>query len=105
MHPDSSALEILKRAETLRSEGLSVAEAMAAIQDEISGNSGGEQREPTGNEELVEALKRENEHLRSEVAWLRSRVDQLMPLALPRPHRWLAWLRGIRVQRQAKWSQ
>ena len=98
---DSSAFEILKRAEALRSEGLSLTEAMATIRDEMSGNGGSEQGSPTGNEELVEALKRENEHLRSEVAWLRSRVDQLTPLALPRRRSWFAWFRPRSVQGQS----
>jgi len=92
---DGSALEILRRAESLRREGLSINEAMTTIREEISGNGEGEQEKATGNGELVEALKRENEHLRSEVAWLRSRVDQLTPLALPRRPRWFAWFRPL----------
>ena len=98
---DSSAREILKRAEALRSEGLTIADALATIRDEMSGNVGGEPGRATGNGELVEMLRRENEHLRSEVAWLRSRVDELTPLALPRPRRWFAWIRGRSVQGQA----
>ena len=97
---DSSALEILRRAEALRSEGFTVNEAMATIKEEISGNVRGEDRKGTGNEELVEALRRENEHLRSEVAWLRSRVDELTPLALPRRRSFLAWIRGRLVPGQ-----
>ena len=97
---NSSALEIMRRAEALRSEGLTVNEAMATIKEEISGNVRGEDRKGTGNEELVEALRRENEHLRSEVAWLRSRVDELTPLALPRRRSFLAWIRGRLVPGQ-----
>ena len=98
---DSSAIEILRRAEALRSEGLTITDAMATIQDEMSGSAGGESGSPTGNADLVDVLRRENEHLRSEVAWLRSRVDELTPLALPRPRRWFAWIRGRSVQGQA----
>jgi hypothetical protein len=98
---DSSALEILRRAEALRSEGLTITDAMATIRDEMSGNAGGESGRTTGNEELVEMLRRENEHLRSEVAWLRSRVDQLTPLMLPKRHRWFTWMRPRSVQGQA----
>ena len=66
---------------------------MATIQEEMSGNVGGEQGSPTGNSDLVEVLRRENEHLRNEVAWLRSRVDQLTPLMLPKRKGLFAWLR------------
>jgi len=92
---------MLRRAEALRSEGLTIADAMATIRDEMSGNVGGEPGRATGNEELVEMLRRENEHLRSEVAWLRSRVDQLTPLMLPKRHRWFTWMRPRSVQGQA----
>ena len=98
---DSSALEILRRAEALRGEGLTITDAMATIQDEMSGNVGGEPGRATGNEELVEMLRRENEHLRSEVAWLRARVDELTPLALPRRRGLFGWLRPRLVQGQA----
>ena len=102
---DSSALEILRRAEALRGEGLTITDAMATIRDEMSGNVGGEEGKPTGNEELVEMLKRENDHLRSEVAWLRSRVDQLQPLALPRRSFWKRLFRPLPVQGQAAGGQ
>jgi hypothetical protein len=46
-------------------------------------------------------LKRENEHLRSEVAWLREQVDALRPLALPKPRRWFNRLWPRHVQGQA----
>lgn len=90
---DSSALEILRRAEALRGEGFTVNEAMATIKEEIAGNVKGEERKGTQNAELLELLERENEHLRSEVAWLRARVDQLTPLALPRRRSWFTWFR------------
>jgi hypothetical protein len=32
------------------------------------------------------------EQQREEITWLRLRVDQLTPLALPKPRKWLAWL-------------
>ena len=66
---------------------------MATIQEEMSGNVAGEQGSPTGNSDLLKVLRRENEHLQSEVAWLRSRVDQLTLLMLPKPKGLFAWLR------------
>jgi hypothetical protein len=32
---------------------------------------------------------------------LREQIDALRPLALPRPRRWFAWLRGRSVQGQS----
>ena len=93
-------MEILRRAEALRGEDLSIAEAMATIRDEMSGNGRGENRKATGNEELVEALKRENEHLISEVAWLREQVDP-RALSLPRRRGLFAWIRGRVLQGQS----
>ena len=98
---DPGAIEILRRAEALRGEGLTIIDAMATIRDEIGGNAGGESGRATGNGELVEMLRRENEHLRSEVAWLRSRVDQLTPLALPRRSLWKRLFRPLSVQGQS----
>jgi len=98
---DSSALEILRRAEALRGEGLTITDAMATIRDEMSTNVGGEEGRATGNEELVEVLKRENEHLRDEIRWLRARVDQLQPLALPRRSLWKRLFRPLSVQGQS----
>jgi hypothetical protein len=92
---DPGAIEILRRAEALRSEGLTIVDAMATIQDEMSGNVGGEPGSPTGNEEVVEVLRRENEHLRGEVAFLRRRVEELTPLALPRPRWWELFRRRV----------
>lgn len=95
---DSSALEILKRAEGLRSEGVTITDAMSTIRDEIGGNNGSEQERADGNlVQLVEVLQRENTRLMEEVLWLRSRVDELTPLALPRPRRWLRWLLPVRT--------
>jgi len=98
---DSSAIEILRRAEALRSEGLTIPDAMATIRDEMSGSAGGEAGRATGNADLVDVLRRENEHLRDEIRWLRAQVDELRPLALPRPRRWFAWIRGRLVRGQS----
>lgn len=95
---DGSAIELLRAIEDRRAHGYTVEQAMAAVADSIKGNKADEQGpnngKRTGNVDLVEYLKRENEHLRSEVTWLRARVDQLTPLALPRRRFWFAWLRG-----------
>ena len=43
---------------------------------------------------LIETLEREISHLQGEISFLRARVEELTPLALPRPRRgFLAWLR------------
>ena len=98
---DSSALEILKRAKALRREGATTTDAMTIIREEINGNGGGEQGRPTGNEELVSRLLEEKDArihaLESEVSFLRLRVEELTPLALPRPRRWFGWIRGRRI--------
>jgi len=99
---DSSALEMLRRAEALRSEGLTITDAMATIRDEMSGSAGGEPGRATGNvnplRELIEEKDRRIHALESEVAWLRAQVDELRPLALPRPRWWLRWFRPLSVR-------
>lgn len=95
---DPSAVEILRRAEDLRREGLTINEAVAKIKDEIAGKLGGEVGKPTSElpeRELWERLLNEKDArinaLEAEVAFLRRRVEELTPLALPKPRRWLAW--------------
>lgn len=88
---DSSAVEILRRAEALRREGLAVVDAVATIKEEINGNGESEQERPTGNEELVQALRERIAEQGKEIAWLRARIEELTPVALPRPRWWLRW--------------
>lgn len=93
---DGSAVEILRRAEVLRSEGHTLRQAVDLITEEINGKQGREPGQATGSDgKLIEVLQEEILYLRKEVAWLRSQVDQL---ALPRPRRrWLAWLLPSRL--------
>lgn len=98
---NSEALAILKRLETLRkTEGIPIRQAAVRIRDELGGNGIEPLREGAGGrarDELVEALKAEIARLQEENLWLRARVEELTPLALPRPHRtWLSWLRPLR---------
>jgi len=107
---DGDAVAVLLRMEELRkATGCSIRQAASRIRQELGSNStdaaSQSESQPTSN---MDALKSENaflrdevKHLRDEVAWLRARVDQLTPLALPRPRSWLAWFRGRSVQGQA----
>ena len=46
----------------------------------------------------IDELKERVKELQKEVAFLRTRVEELTPLALPRPRfRWLGWLRHASV--------
>lgn len=92
---DGSAVEILRRAEALRGEGYTIRQAVDRIRDEIRGKEGREPGEATGSDgRLIEVLKEEIERLHEENRWLRSRVEELTQLALPRPRRWLPWRRS-----------
>lgn len=94
---DGEALAMLRRIEDIRkAQGISIKRAVIRVQEELDGDHDSTTRITTGSRdkpELVEMLQRENEHLRQEVAWLRERVDQLTPLALPRRRGWLPWRR------------
>ena len=73
----------------LEREGLAPRIAQGEIIREL-GNGEGKRRTPFAEglreSELFEVLREEN-------GWLRRRVEELTPLALPRPRRrWLAWL-------------
>ena len=105
---DGNAIELLRAIEDYRSNGYTVEQAMRAVTDSIEGNKADKQ-EPTsgkraGNEELLARLIEEKDArihaLESEVAFLRRRVEELTPIALPRRRRWFAWLRGILTQGQ-----
>lgn len=94
---DGEALAMLRRIEDIwKAQGISIKCAVIRVQEELDGDRDLSSRIITGSRdkpELVEMLQRENEHLRQEVAWLRERVDQLTPLALPRRRGWLPWRR------------
>lgn len=96
---DSSAIEILRRAENLRKEGLTVEEAVAQIREEITGKGRGEVGNSTGDlpgtwKLLLEEKDKRIRTLEEEVAFLRARIERLEPLALPAPRRrWWPWWR------------
>jgi len=105
---DGSALEILRRAEDLRKAGLTVAEAVARIAEEMGGNGRGEPGQATGEppesspwelllrekDARIEELQAQVERLAEENRWLREQVGELQRLALPAPKRrrwWAFW--------------
>lgn len=106
-----SGLVILERAKTLEDlhgdlrtvrsllgrDGRNEAETEGSITD---GNSA--KHVLVDQAKLVETLERENEHLREEIAFLRARIEELMPLALPRPRRPAAGGR-LRVSEAREW--
>ncbi len=93
---DDSGLVILERAKTLEGlhgdlrtvrtllgkDGRNETETQGDIAE---GN--GAKRVSVDSTKLIETLERENAHLREEVSFLRERIEELMPLALPRPRR------------------
>jgi len=96
---DGSAIEILRAVEDYRKSGLSVSQSIERIRDSIGGNPPENGGKPAGNpsepwhiviaakDETIRTLQAENEHLRSE-------VERLLPLALPKPRRrFLTFLR------------
>ncbi len=90
-----SVLSSLRRMHELERDGLSAKEARKCIVQEL-GKSDGKRlaKIDEGDGRLIEVLQEEIEHLRKENEWFRGRVDELTPLALPRPRRgWFAWMR------------
>jgi len=87
---DGEALAILQRVEDIReAQGISIRRAVSMVQQELGGDHDSTTRTTTGSRDrLVEMLEREDEHLRQEIGWLREKIDQLTPLALPRGRRW-----------------
>lgn len=83
-------LAALRRMFELENQGLAPRIAQAEIIREVgSGDGKGQTTFGQGLREskLIEILREELEHLRRENEWLRGRVDELTPLALPRPRR------------------
>ena len=106
---DGSAIEILRAIEDRRVNGQTVEQAMAAVADSMNGNEA-DKREPANGQragsvdplrELIEEKDKRIHALESEIAFLRRRVEDLSPLALPRRRSWFGWIRGIRVQHQS----
>lgn len=102
---DDSGLVILERAKTLESlhgdlrtvrtllgkDGRNEAKTPS---DSSDGN--GAKHVSVDSPKLIETLERENQHLREEVAFLRARIEELIPLALPSPkrRRWWRFTKG-----------
>ena len=99
---DDNGLVILRRAQQLEAQYGDLRTVRNLLQSEIQsgvpqGRGNTVLNEPkqglVDQTKLIEALEREIEHLREEVAFLRRRVEELTPLALPRPRRrWFSWL-------------
>jgi len=97
---DGEALAILRRLEELRNAtGITIRQAASQVREELDPNKTNKQSQSTSQPASRDALAVENqllrqqvERLEEEVRWLRSRVDTLTPLALPRPRRWFGWL-------------
>jgi len=102
------AVGILQRLEELRHrDGVSVKVAASILRQSQNDNEDARQPspKPTTNEnllrELIEEKDRRIHALEREVVFLRHRVEELSPLALPRPRRWFGWIRARQVQGQA----
>jgi DNA-binding transcriptional MerR regulator len=98
---DGEALAILRRLEDLRqAESISIRQAASRIREELDENGADPLRQSTSIDasseilwrELVEEKDARIRSLEGEVSFLRLRVEELTPLALPRPRRWLGWL-------------
>ena len=90
-------LAALRRMVELERDGLSPKVAQGVIVREVgNGDGNGSTIFAEGwstSEDLVKELRRQIEDQRREIDWLRARVEELTPLALPRPRRRFAWLR------------
>ena len=100
---DGSAIEILRAIEDRRANGYTVEQAMAVVVDSIKANEASK-REPSNGQragnvdplrELIEEKDKRIHALESEIAFLRRRVEELTPLALPRPRWWELFRRRV----------
>jgi len=107
---DGDAVAVLRRMEELRkATGCSIRQAASRIREELADNStdaaSQSELQPTSSMDALQSenalLRDEVTHLRSEVAWLRARVDELTPLALPHRRSWLRWFRPLSVRGQS----
>ena len=95
-HGDLRTVQSLLRVETETSD----------VQVEGKTDNNSTKHVSTDQAKLIETLEREISHLQGEISFLRARVEELTPLALPRPRRGLfAWLRGQRFTRTVKLSR
>jgi hypothetical protein len=102
---DDSGLMILQRAKQLEVQhgDLRTVQSLLRVETETSNTETEETTDGNGTKhvsvdqtKLIETLEREIDHLQGEIDFLRARVEELTPLALPRPRRGLfAWLRRI----------
>lgn len=70
---DSGGLELLKRLETLRKEGLTTEGAVESIKDELGENGSDNHQQATEKDEL---LREQINQLQSEVKYLRKKLDE-----------------------------
>ena len=91
---DGGAIEVLRAIEDYRANGYTVKQAMDAIADSIEGKEQDKGGRSIGKQpgEVWEMLIAEKDAriqaLESEVAFLRERLKELTPRALPRPRLW-----------------
>lgn len=82
---DSGGLEMLRRLETLRKEGLTISKAVEEIQSETGEEDSANQRKVTGREELlreqINQLQSENRYLRKQLDRKEDQIRQLFPAA------------------------
>jgi len=100
---DDSGFMILQRAKQLEAQhgDLRIVQSLLGVETETSNTEVEQTTDGNGTKhvsvdqtKLIETLEREIDHLQGEISFLRARVEELTPLALPRPHRgFLAWLR------------
>ena len=80
---DSGGLELLKRLESLRSEGLSTRQAVDSIKDELGKGDTEKRREPNEKEKLlreqIDQLQSENQYLRKKLDEKDQQIQHLLP--------------------------
>ena len=99
---DDSGFMILQRAKQLESQhgDLRTVQSLLRVESETRdakvddrADNDGTKHASSDQTKLIETLEREISHLQGEVSFLRARVEELTPLALPRSRRsFLAWL-------------
>ena len=100
---DDSGFMILQRAKQLEAQhgDLRIVQSLLGVETETSNTEVEQTTDGNGTKhvsvdqtKLIETLEREIDHLQGEISFLRARVEELTPLALPQPRRgFLAWLR------------